>query len=269
MAAMSVRISCEDSVAAPRTWGETTLIRSANPVRRILKKFLAVFGTPTVCPGGLNLPGLGPRSMKPLPPARPHGQHRPLPARIRLSLGAAVGIGLLVPSTFSAAGALGRMFDIPAGDATTTLKHFAAQASEQLLYSPDDVSGIKTQAVQGELLPLAALNRMLERTPLKARQDESTKAISITVTPSPRAPLPSEAPPPVTSTAQTSSLSSVPLPRATDSASMKKRRVLSFLASFLTLGLSGTAQTIDSGPGSSASASAAPSTAEITGRVQN
>jgi hypothetical protein len=98
-------------------------------------------------------------------------------------------LGLLLPSGAQAADAVRRAFAIPEGDAKVTLKQFAAQSREQVLYSPDDVGGVRTQAVQGELAPIEALARMLERTPLRARQDERTKAISII------AKAPSQAPP--------------------------------------------------------------------------
>lgn len=171
--------------------------------------------------------------MKPLPPARPHGPRHLLPARLRASLGAAVGLGLLFPSTLSAAEAARRTFDIPAGDAATTLKQFATQSSTQLLYSPDEVRGIQTRAVQGEFSSFAALSHMLERTPLKARQDEGTKAIAVTVRPPSHAPPSSEAQQRPPSTPQTSP------PQTSDSPPMKKRSIISFFASLLTLGLSG------------------------------
>jgi outer membrane receptor for monomeric catechols len=98
-------------------------------------------------------------------------------------------LGLLLPAGAQATDAVRRAFAIPEGDAKVTLKQFAAQSREQVLYSPDDVGGVRTQAVQGELAPIEALARMLERTPLRARQDERTKAISII------AKAPSQAPP--------------------------------------------------------------------------
>lgn len=85
-----------------------------------------------------------------------------------------------------------------------TLKQFTAQSGEQLLYSPDDVSGVRTHAVHGKLMPIVALEHMLKGTSLKARQDKTTKAIAITgivvprasptSTPSPTATSPSRRP---------------------------------------------------------------------------
>ncbi|WP_414663960.1 TonB-dependent siderophore receptor [Horticoccus sp. 23ND18S-11] len=120
---------------------------------------------------------------------------------MRVSCGVWLGVGLLLPVTQGAAESGRRSFDVPAGDAVVSLKRFATQSGEQLLYSPDDVSGIRTQAVQGEFVPLAALDRMLERTPLKARQDAATRAIAITSGTPSRAPpaSPPETPPAVPS----------------------------------------------------------------------
>lgn len=107
-------------------------------------------------------------------------------------------LGLMLPSGAQAADAVRRAFAIPEGDAKVTLKQFAAQSREQVLYSPDDVGGVRTQAVHGELAPIEALARMLERTPLRARQDERTKAISII------AKAPSQAPPATANASQAS-----------------------------------------------------------------
>lgn len=98
-----------------------------------------------------------------------------------------MGVALFLPSALAAAEAP-RRFEIPAGEATATLKQFTAQSGAQVLYSPDDVAGVRTHAVHGDFTPLAALARMLAETPLTAREDAATKAISITATAASRAP---------------------------------------------------------------------------------
>jgi outer membrane receptor protein involved in Fe transport len=140
-------------------------------------------------------------------------------ARGCISLGAGMGLSLMLPS-LSAAEAAARGFDIPAGDAAITLRQFATQAGVQLLYSPDDVGGVATQAVRGEFPPFTALQRMLDRTPLQARQDEKTKAIAISASKSPRGP-PAPARPPDPSRPS--------LPQQTESPPVKKH---SFMAAF-------------------------------------
>ncbi len=91
-----------------------------------------------------------------------------------------LGVGFLLPAA-GAAEASVRRFDLPAGDAAVTLKAFAVQSDEQLLYSPDDVRGVQTRAVRGDFAPLAALAAMLDQTVLRVRQDADTRAIAITV----------------------------------------------------------------------------------------
>lgn len=183
-----------------------------------------------------------------------------------------MGLGLLLPASLVAAGDARRSFDIPPGDAVATLNQFATQSNAQLLYSPDDVSGIQTRAVQGDFSSFAALSEMLRTTPLRAQQDERTNAISITLNPPTRTPpLPenSQAPPSTSHNSAAPSQSS--LSRTPDSSAMKKRSFLTFLASFLTLGLSGTAQTVEGSSTNHGSAlsSASQTAGSISGRVFN
>ena len=156
-------------------------------LRETLKLFLAVFRQPTVCLGAPAKLGRYPADpvsrSNPSIPCRRHRFALPL----RSSLGLAVGLACLVTENAAAAETVRRRFDIPAGEATSTLKQFLAQAGAHVLYSPDDVSGVRTHAVQGEFPPLSALTRMLAGTPLRAREDPSTNALSITRSVPPRA----------------------------------------------------------------------------------
>jgi TonB-dependent receptor len=113
--------------------------------------------------------------------------HAPRRSRTRVSLGAVLGVGLLLPAVVGAAESAPRAFDLPAGDAAVTLKAFAAQSGEQLLYSPDDVQGVRTPAVHGDFTPLAGLELLLAPTPLRVRQDAAARAFAITVRPPPHA----------------------------------------------------------------------------------
>jgi hypothetical protein len=151
--------------------------------------FLAVLRAPSVCLGDLARGVASHADRMPRFSAGPPAHVRRHSGRIRVSLRMLACLGLLLPSGAQAADAVRRAFAIPEGDAKVTLKQFAAQSREQVLYSPDDVGGVRTQAVNGELAPMEALACMLERTPLRARQDERTKAISII------AKAPSQAPP--------------------------------------------------------------------------
>lgn len=74
-------------------------------------------------------------------------------------------------------------FDVPAGDAAATLRWFSKQAGVPLLVSSEDIKGIKTEAVRGTLAPLVALQRMLAKTRLLAREDRATGAIAVVLAP--------------------------------------------------------------------------------------
>ncbi|HEU5077660.1 MAG TPA: TonB-dependent receptor plug domain-containing protein [Opitutaceae bacterium] len=87
-----------------------------------------------------------------------------------------------VPEPLRAGDAQGqeqRAFDLPAGEAASTLRLFSSQAGVQLLVSSDDIRGIKTREVHGELKPLAAIQKMLENTQLVAREDRATGTIAV------------------------------------------------------------------------------------------
>jgi len=68
----------------------------------------------------------------------------------------------------SAAEPVARHFDLPAGDASVSLKSFAEQSGQEIVYAADVVKGTPTQAVKGELTPKDALDRMLAGTTLTA-----------------------------------------------------------------------------------------------------
>lgn len=191
-------------------------------VREFLEILLAVFIRPPVCLGGPTVSGhtltLTSRMLYRL--ARTRHSPRQFPVHSRASLGTLVGLGLLLPAVLSAADSAPRTFDIPAGDAVSALKQFAAQSGEQLLYSTDDVAGVQTHALQGEFTPLDALEHLLTRTPLKARQDGKTKAISITAASSPHLPpTPSHKPDPT----------KPPEPKSIQPLSVKSRTIFSAL----------------------------------------
>lgn len=105
--------------------------------------------------------------------------NRRCPSRRRLALVSIVGAELLMLPALSASEQGRHKFDIAPGDATSALKLFAAQSGAQLLYSTEEVSSIRTQELRGEYVSIDALERLLEGTPLKARKDPKTSAISI------------------------------------------------------------------------------------------
>ena len=72
-----------------------------------------------------------------------------------------------------------KIFNVPAGEALTTLKLFSTQAGGRLLYPADAVAGVRTREVRGELAPRAALGLMLAGTGLEVVQDERNGALAI------------------------------------------------------------------------------------------
>jgi TonB-dependent receptor len=81
-----------------------------------------------------------------------------------------------------------RIYDLPTGDATQTLRRFAEISGKQVLYMVDVVRGVMTNPVRGELSPREALERMVERTPLGITVDSASEALMIyrqTISPAP------------------------------------------------------------------------------------
>ncbi len=109
---------------------------------------------------------------------RRHSDLRRLtPLRARWSLLFVTAATLLLSQvTISAAP---KSFNIPRGDAATTLPKFVEQSGEQVVYLVNNVRGATTHAVRGEFEARAALDRMLAGTELYAVQDERTPALVI------------------------------------------------------------------------------------------
>jgi outer membrane receptor protein involved in Fe transport len=91
---------------------------------------------------------------------------------------AALAAFTLAVSTF-AADAPKKSFNLPADDAAKTLKAFSEQSGEQIVYPVEQVRGVMTNAVSGELTARAALDQMLKDTGLVAVQDEKTGALAV------------------------------------------------------------------------------------------
>lgn len=87
-------------------------------------------------------------------------------------LAAAIALACSVSFTTHAAED-SRSIEIPAGDLTIALESLARQAGIELVYRMDQVSGVKTKGVRGELSPREAVQKLLEDTPLELRVDPS------------------------------------------------------------------------------------------------
>jgi len=94
---------------------------------------------------------------------------------------AAFSLGILSASSAlaSEAGNVTKSFNIAAGRAEKTLKKFTDQSGVVLIYATDDVRGVPTNAVSGDLAPTDALQKLLENTPLKVVPDEKPGAFAI------------------------------------------------------------------------------------------
>ncbi len=69
--------------------------------------------------------------------------------------------------------------NIPEGFATNTLKEFARQANVEIIFDPQSVHGVKTNAVNGDHDPQSALRIMLKDTPLTVDFDTETGAYAV------------------------------------------------------------------------------------------
>jgi len=72
-----------------------------------------------------------------------------------------------------------RLFTIPPGAAESTLRQFSQQAGVQFIFDTDQVSGLRTAALQGEYFPREALDRMFTGTGWTAVQDPKTGALTL------------------------------------------------------------------------------------------
>ncbi len=72
-----------------------------------------------------------------------------------------------------------REYDLPGGDAASTLAEFARSSGNQIAYLVENVRGEQTRPVRGKYAAIDALRRMLSGTALFAVQDEATGAIVV------------------------------------------------------------------------------------------
>ena len=85
----------------------------------------------------------------------------------------------LLAATGAAADAAKKNFDLPAGEALTTLKQFSTQAEGRLLYSVDAVRGVRTPALNGAFTPREALTKLLADTGLVVTETAGDGTLAI------------------------------------------------------------------------------------------
>jgi len=88
-----------------------------------------------------------------------------------------------------------RRIDIPAGDLVTGLDALAAQSGTQLLYRADQLKGVRTRGVHGNVSPDEALKKLLSGSGYDIHRDASSGAVVI-VKADPQEPAAKPAPPP-------------------------------------------------------------------------
>lgn len=101
------------------------------------------------------------------------------PSRVFRGL-VAMGVAAFITLVATAADAA-VTFDVPAGDATATLRAFAQQAKREIVFPP--MTGVRTNAVKGEFTVKVALDRMLAGTDLVVFEDQKSGAIVVSIPP--------------------------------------------------------------------------------------
>lgn len=72
-----------------------------------------------------------------------------------------------------------RSYDLPSGDAATTLNQFAGASGQQIIFMMEKVKGERTKAFTGDYAARDALDRMLAGTGLSAARDPATGAFVV------------------------------------------------------------------------------------------
>jgi|GEM_PF-1155739 len=72
-----------------------------------------------------------------------------------------------------------RSYNLPSGDAATTLNQFAGASGQQIIFMMEKVKGERTNAVAGDYAARDALDRMLAGTGLSATRDPATGAFVV------------------------------------------------------------------------------------------
>ena len=72
-----------------------------------------------------------------------------------------------------------RSYNLPSGDAATTLNQFAGASGQQIIFMMEKVKGERTNAIAGDYAARDALDRMLTGTGLSATRDSATGAFVV------------------------------------------------------------------------------------------
>ena len=91
-----------------------------------------------------------------------------------------LALGVVLASPGRAADQIKKVYDLPAGEASSALKRFAEVSGRETLFAADAIRGVRTAAIRGEFSPQEALNKMLANTGLSAAPDTTTGAFAVT-----------------------------------------------------------------------------------------
>ncbi len=91
---------------------------------------------------------------------------------------AALAVAVLGGTAFAQAEAP-KQIDVPAGDLVAALESISKQANVELVFQPEQLKGLRTKGVSGQLSVLDAIKKLLEGTRLKLSRDETTGAMMI------------------------------------------------------------------------------------------
>lgn len=162
---------------------------------------------------------------------------------------AGIFCSVLAPLTAAEPKDVKRNYNLPRGDAATTLSQFAETSNRQIIFMMETVRGVITNPVQGELNAAQAIERMLANTALVAVRDAETEALMIS-----RAP---KAPPAVATSPREAKTSAIDA-----AASTPRKGLFAAVKTWLVVALA-PLQTL------SGAADAAAGTGTVTGRIYN
>lgn len=72
-----------------------------------------------------------------------------------------------------------KAFDLAADQAEKSLRQFSSQSGREVVFTPEVAAGVRTNAVRGDFSPAEAMDKLLEGTTVRAKQDPSSGAFVV------------------------------------------------------------------------------------------
>ena len=95
-------------------------------------------------------------------------------AGLRLVVGQLIFVGLVLAGEPAR-----KAFNVPTADAAISLRLFAEQAGQEIIYPVEDVKGVTTNAVKGDFTAREAIERLVAATDLVVAQSKTTGALAV------------------------------------------------------------------------------------------